>query len=458
MKKFESFELEENKIDLENYINENLSDKKCEKRNNPVSIKWNILDNSVIADTGLAPESMENWSDMFQLVNGRLKERYYIADLIRVLFCVDDNGYSDKITKKRELEDSIGKILDLDMDTIIFTPVGNEAQIKFKELIENIVGAKYDVMVMNGGTEDEDGTTNAKCEKEATKLSNWAHLNGRKCIFITCTMGTRSWSNKWVKNAILMFNDGSFDMVQQKIARTFTPFNNPNHNVAHIVDFRLVYSHDTCKANTYIIGTIMDNQKNNCGEQNIGKYVEEMLGSNKIEFINAYTGTKPLKKLSEQEIISMLETRSFINQTVDLITKDVIDICGDYEVDARFILKEFKENKDNKLKSTNIKGDRGSAAHEEKSRKKGKNEMIDWNKKQCIKYMRYILTNGQLFNVGLWEENVLKNIIENFNKKDNISYIENELSLDSGLVKIILNIIKERFSTVQTDKYFNYVN
>ena len=450
-----TFTLPKNNTNFETYKKENLSDKVCETRSNPVSIKWNILDNSVLEDTGLTPESMENWSDMFQLDDGRLKERYYIADLIRVLFRIDDNDYSDKIKKKRELEKSVGKILDLEMDTIIFTPCGNEAQMKFKELIENIVGEKYDVMVMNGGTEDEDGTTNAKCEKEAKRLSNLAHRNGRKCIFITCTMGTRSWSNKWVKNAILMFNDGSFDMVQQKIARTFTPFNDPKHNVAHIVDFRLTYSHDTCKANIYIVGNILDNQKNNCGEQNIGKYVEEMLGSDKIEFINAYTSKNPMKVLNEQEIIAMLETRSFINQTVDLLAYDVVNECCDYEVDSRFLLKKIKEN--NKLKSTNIKGDRGSAAHEEKSRKNGKSEKIDLDKMQCIKYMRFILTNGQLFNVGLWEENVLKNIIKNFDKKDNISYIENGLSLDSGLVKIILNIIKERFSTVQTDKYFNYV-
>ena len=450
-----TFTLPKNNTNFETYKKENLSDKVCETRSNPVSIKWNILDNSVLEDTGLAPESMENWSDMFQLDDGRVKERYYIADLIRVLFRIDDNGYSDKIKKKRELEKSVGKILDLEMDTIIFTPCGNEAQMKLKELIENIVGEKYDVMVMNGGTEDEDGTTNAKCEKEAKRLSNLAHRNGRKCIFITCTMGTRSWSNKWVKNAILMFNDGSFDMVQQKIARTFTPFNDPKHNVAHIVDFRLTYSHDTCKANIYIVGNIMDNQKNNCGEQNIGKYVEEMLGSDKIEFINAYTGKNPMKVLNEQEIIAMLETRSFINQTVDLLASDVVNECCDYEVDSRFLLKNIKET--NKMKSTNIKGDRGSSAHEEKSRKKGKSEKIDLDKMQCIKYMRFILTNGQLFNVNNCDTNVLANIIKTFDKKDNISYIENELALDSGLVKKILIIIANKFSSVQTDKYFNYV-
>ena len=101
-----TFKLPVNKISFEDYKNKNLSNKYCEKRNNPVSIKWNILDNSVLEDTGLTPESMENWSDMFQLDDGRLKERYYIADLIRVLFRIDDNGYSDKIKKKRELEKS----------------------------------------------------------------------------------------------------------------------------------------------------------------------------------------------------------------------------------------------------------------------------------------------------------------------------------------------------------------
>ena len=81
-----AFTLPKNNTNFETYKKENLSDKVCETRSNPVSIRWNILDNSVLANTGLAPESMENWSDMFQIVDGELKEHYYIADLIRVLF------------------------------------------------------------------------------------------------------------------------------------------------------------------------------------------------------------------------------------------------------------------------------------------------------------------------------------------------------------------------------------
>lgn len=454
-----NFSLKPNKINFETYKKENLSDKVCEKRNNPVSIKWNILDNSVLANTGLAPESMENWSDMFQIVDGELKEHYYIADLIRVLFRVRDNNYSDKIRsdKKRNLERKLCNVLDLDMDTIIFTPSGKVAQYILADMISKILGSDYKVFVMNGGTEDEDGTTNAECQEKSLEYSNEAHNLNKKCVFITCTMGTRSWSNKWVKNAILMFNDGSFDMVQQKIARTFTPFEDPKHNVSHIVDFRLSYSHDTCKANIYIVGTVMDNQKNNCGEDKLEKYVDELIGSDKIEFINAYSeSNSPIKPLNENEIISMLETRSFINQTVDLMTTNVVNELGDYKIDAKFILKDFKES--NKMKSTNVKGDRGVAGHFEKGKgKKGNKEKIDLDKLQCVKYMRYIFTNGQLFNVGLWEENVLKNIIKNFNKKDNISYLENSLGLDSGLVFKILNIINDKMSTIQTDKYFNYV-
>lgn len=455
-----AFTLPKNNTNFETYKKENLSDNVCETRSNPVSIKWHILDNSVLANTGLAPESMENWSDMFQVVDGELKEHYYIADLIRVLFKVRDNNYSDKIRadKKRNLERKLGTVLDLDMDTIIFTPSGKQAQYILKGMLDQILGNDYNVFVMNGGTEDEEGTTNAECEEQSLEYSISSHNNNKKCIFITCTMGTRSWSNKWVKNAILMFNDGSFDMVQQKIARTFTPFDDPYHNVAHIVDFRLAYSHDTCKANIYIVGNILDNQEHNCGEQNIGKYVEEMIGSDKIEFINAYSESNtPVKPLNEKEIIAMLETRSFINQTVDIMTADVVNELSDYEVDKKFFLKEFKEH--NKIKSTNVKGDRGFAAHIEKSRgKKGKKEKIDLDKLQCIKYMRFIFTNGQLFNVGNWSENVLKNIMKDFNNKNNIDYIENVLEMDSELVLKILNIIENKMSDVQTDKYFNYVN
>jgi hypothetical protein len=455
-----TFTLPKNNTKFETYKKENLSDNVCETRSNPVSIKWNILDNSIIANTGLAPESMENWSDMFQVVDGELKEHYYIADLIRVLFKVRDNNYSDKIRadKKRNLERKLGSVLDLDMDTIIFTPSGKHAQYILKGMLDQILGNNYNVFVMNGGTDEEEGTTNAECEEQALNYSISSHNNNKKCIFITCTMGTRSWSNKWVKNAILMFNDGSFDMVQQKIARTFTPFDNQEHNIAHIVDFRLAYSHDTCKANIYIVGNILDNQEHNCGEQNMGKYVEEMIGSDKIEFINAYSeSASPVKPLNEKEIIAMLETRSFINQTVDLMVADVVNELRNYKVDKKFVLKDFKET--NKMKSTNIKGDRGYEAHIEKTkRKKDKIEKEDWDKFQCIKYMRFIFTNGQLFNVGNWSENVLKNIIKNFNKKDNIYYIENVLEMDSELVLNILNIINNKISEVQTDKCFNYVN
>ena len=454
-----SFTLPKNNSKFEEYKNENLSDEFCETRSNPVTIKWHILDNSILANTGLVPESMENWSDMFQVIDGELKEHYYIADLIRVLFKVRDNNYSDKIRvdKKRNLERKLGNVLDLDMDTIIFTPSGKYAQYILKGMLEQILSNDYIVFVMNGGTDEEEGTTNTECEERALNYSISAHNKNKKCIFITCTMGTRSWSNKWVKNAILLFNDGSFDMVQQKIGRTFTPFEDPKHNIANIVDFRLSYSHDTCKANVYIVGTILDNQEHNCGEQNMGKYVEEMIASDKIEFINAYSeSASPVKPLNEKEIIAMLETRSFINQTVDLMSADVVNELSNYKVDKKFFLKDFKES--NKLKSTNIKGDRGSSAHIKKTGKKAKKVKIDLDEFQCIKYMRFILTNGQLFNVENCSENVLKNIIRKFNKKDYIDYIENVLEMDSKLVLNILNIINNKMSTIQTDKYFNYVN
>lgn len=457
MAKIAQCSLKPNKMKVEDYYKNFLNDNYCEKRSNPVSIKWNILDNSVLENTGLVPESMENWSDMFTVVNGHLKEDYYISDLLYILFNVRDNTKaSDRIRdNKRNLQNKLGGILDLNMDTIIFTPSGKEAQFLLKNLVEDVLGSNYDVMVMNGGTDTEDGTTNAKCEKEATELSENAHKHGRKCVFITCTMGTRSWSNKYVKNAILMFNDGSFDMVQQKIARTFTPFEDPKHNISHIVDFRLSYSHDTCKANIYIVGNVMDNMEHNCGEGNLEVYVDEMLSTNKIEFIEAYSNTTPIKPLSKEQIISMLETRSFINQNVDLMIGDIINI--DYELDEKYFIREFKET--NKMKSTNVKGDRGMAGHLAKNgKRKGKTEKVDLDNDQRVKYARFIFTNGQLFNVNNYTDNVLKNIIKKFNNKENIDYIENELGLDSGLVYEILQVINKKFTSVLTNKYFNYVN
>ena len=80
------------------------------------------------------------------------------------------------------------------------------------------------------------------------------------------------------------------------------------------------------------------------------------------------------------------------------------------------------------------------------------------DKDQRVKYARFIFTNGQLFNVNNYTDNVLKNIIKKFNNKENIDYIENELGLDSGLVYEILQVINKKFTSVLTNKYFNYVN
>ena len=134
---------------------------------------------------------------------------------------------------------------------------------------------------------------------------------------------------------------------------------------------------------------------------------------------------------------------------------DIINI--DYELDEKYFIREFKET--NKMKSTNVKGDRGMAGHlAKKGKRKGKTEKVDLDNDQRVKYARFIFTNGQLFNVNNYTDNVLKNIIKKFNNKENIDYIENELGLDSGLVYEILQVINKKFTSVLTNKYFNYVN
>ena len=64
---------------------------------------------------------------------------------------------------------------------------------------------------MDGGDENRMGTSNASCEKIMKMHSEEARKRGKKMIFISSIMGTRSWSNKYVKNVLLLFDCGSFD-------------------------------------------------------------------------------------------------------------------------------------------------------------------------------------------------------------------------------------------------------
>ena len=126
---------------------------KTSKRNNPVGIRWYILDNSQLLDLGIAPNKFENWSDMFrQDDDNSIKESYYPNDIFRMFFGnPNTNVFSNQTEENQRTLKKLVKttqgVMDPDADTIIYTPVGNKIHTIVKDMLENIAGDKYDISI-----------------------------------------------------------------------------------------------------------------------------------------------------------------------------------------------------------------------------------------------------------------------------------------------------------------------
>lgn len=432
------------------WFNDNV--KTC-KRNNPVGIRWYILDNSKLLDLGIAPNKFENWSDMFrQDDDNSIKESYYINDIFRMFFGDQNaNVFSNQTEENqrtlKKLVKTIQGKMDRAGDTIIYTPVGNRIHTIVKDMLENVADHKYDIHIMDGGTDDRKGTSNRECESEMKKYSEEARKNGKCCIFISSIMGTRSWSNKYVKNVILLYNNGSFDTNSQRIARGFTPWT--EHSNCTIFDFRMTYDSPTV-LEEYLVG-MLENKQDFSGDKiewEIDKIIES---SDKISFFNFYKDLKsPFKELTKDEIIKMIRCNISFRRT-RLINNIVIDDITDPQKDINYKMISS-------ITSTNIKGDsekviKKNLSDEAKKLAKGKTSQDEIDEIMLkIKYIDFVNNYGYLLNFDSFEKNVLNQICEHIDEYRDAPHFEDVLYFDT--IKDILFQMKKMQINNEFDNIF----
>ena len=267
----------------------------------------------------------------------------------------------------------------------------------------------YDVMIMDGGSEDRDGTNNASCEEKAKLYSNEARKHGKKMIFISSQMGTRSWSNKFVKNVFLLFDSGSFDTNNQRIARCWTPWDS-EHNTCYIFDFRLTYEYPSI-SEKFIAGTLINKEKYT--EESVMETIGKIASSDKIEFIDVYGNVdNPFRNLSIDDMKEMvLSNRNFNDYAIEknFVLDDITDPLN--------IIKDIYLANKRGLESENTKGDYEKTIKRKiKSyTNKNKNDKSDDEEELIlkIKYIEFIKNNGILFNPEQFKENVVNQIYNN---------------------------------------------
>ncbi len=278
---------------------------------NPVKTKWYTLNNRQLLDLykecrgelKYSAENLENWKDMFRVVDGELKECYYINDIIRLFFDNSLKGSLSHNTRKaNKILLKIRSCMNSEADTIIFVPTGNNGRDVFATMLKAAVGENYDIHIL-----DENNTGNTEYEENSVVYSEIARKNMKKCIFVSSIIGNSYRSNPYVKNCIILIDSPSYDSICQKIATVLTPWagnNNEVHDIACIFDFRLQYNYIT-PAEMYITDSFK--QKGIYSDEEVNEILEKIESSDKITFFDAYQNIEnPLHKLSKDEIRKMI--------------------------------------------------------------------------------------------------------------------------------------------------------
>ena len=380
-----------------------------------------------------------------------IKESYYLNDIFRMFFGdPNTNVFSNQTEENQRTLKKLVKttqgVMDPDGDTIIYTPVGNKIHTIVKDMLENIAGDKYDIYIMDGGTDDRKGTSNRECESEMKKHSEEARKNGKRCIFISSLMGTRSWSNKYVKNVILLYNNGSFDTNSQRIARGFTPW--AEHSNCTIFDFRMTYDSPTV-LEEYLVG-MLENKQDFSGDK-IEWEIENIIeSSDKISFFNFYKDLKsPFKELTKDEIIKMIRCNISFRRT-RLINNIVIDDIADPHKDINYKMISS-------ITSTNIKGDsekviKKNLSAEAKNLAKGKTSQKEIDEIMLkIKYIDFVNNYGYILNFDSFKENILNQICEHIDEYKDAPHFDDILYFDT--IKDILFQMKK----MQIDNEFDNI-
>jgi hypothetical protein len=152
-------------------------------------------------------------TDWLKLLKDIKTSKNVLTNLIKGLFGV----YNGRLTY----------IMDLDTNsinvekyvTMVFASTHDKKQQSLLvDLFREVLGPQYIVELINS-----DETSNRKIENEAEKIIAYAKQTGKKVLFVSKDMASRSFSISEIDTVILMFDRGSYSTITQKVSRVLTP-------------------------------------------------------------------------------------------------------------------------------------------------------------------------------------------------------------------------------------------
>ena len=153
----------------------------------------------------IEPEYRTDWNKLFADVD---KAKPILSNLIKSLF----GEYNGKLTYLVDLNTS--EICPKEVTMIFAGTPDKKQQKKFHKLVQDNLGPQYIVELING-----DETSNREVEDMAKSVIERAKKEGKKVVFISKDMGSRSFSVSEIDTVMLMFDRGSYATISQKVSR-----------------------------------------------------------------------------------------------------------------------------------------------------------------------------------------------------------------------------------------------
>jgi len=273
----------------------------------------------------IEPEYRTDWNKLFADVD---KAKPVLSNLIKSLFGV----YNGKLTYLVDLDTS--EICSKDVTMIFAGTPNKKQQNKFHKLVQENLGPQFIVELING-----DETSNKEAEEMAKKVVARAQREGKKVVFISKDMGSRSFSVSEIDTVMLMFDRGSYATVTQKISRVLTPGKtysgdkkvngnvislslDPNREQVNPIDEYLVYEGEKVQVNELSDGihrvlrsvNIFVNDKGMIEPIVSDEYADKLISSSTLIRVGMDT-VKVDSVINDSELVKLLTGVEVNNQT-----------------------------------------------------------------------------------------------------------------------------------------------
>jgi len=150
-------------------------------------------------------------TDWFKLLKDIKTSKNVLSNLIKGLFGV----HGVRLTYIMEL---MTKDAEKDVTMVFASTPDKKQQSLLVDLFREVLGPQYIVELING-----DETSNREVEDQAKKTIAYAKESGKKVVFVSKDMASRSFSISEIDTVILMFDRGSYSTITQKVSRVLTP-------------------------------------------------------------------------------------------------------------------------------------------------------------------------------------------------------------------------------------------